>query len=101
MHGAPFPPCPRRPARGRWTGSIWLQTSTIGEAGTERCADLAGQHEIPFVDAPVLGTRQPAEQGKLVVLASGPATLRARLNPIFDAIGQKTLWVGEAGAGRG
>lgn len=80
-------------------GVIWLQMSTIGEAGTERCADLAGQHEIPFVDAPVLGTRQPAEQGKLVVLASGPATLRARLNPIFDAIGQKTLWVGEAGAG--
>jgi 3-hydroxyisobutyrate dehydrogenase len=47
----------------------------------------------------VLGTRQPAEQGKLVVLASGPATLRARLDPIFDAIGQKTMWVGEAGAG--
>ena len=88
------------PATGSGTvdGVIWLQISTIGEAGTERCADLAGQHEIPFVDAPVLGTRQPAEQGKLVVLASGPA-LRARLNPIFDAIGQKTLWVGEAGAG--
>ena len=67
------------PATGSGTvdGVIWLQMSTIGEAGTERCADLAGQHEIPFVDAPVLGTRQPAEQGKLVVLASGPATQRA------------------------
>jgi 3-hydroxyisobutyrate dehydrogenase len=67
--------------------------STIGEAGTERCADLAGQHEIPFVDAPVLGTKQQAEQGKLVVLASGPATLKTRLEPIFSAIGQKTIWV--------
>jgi 3-hydroxyisobutyrate dehydrogenase len=50
------------PATGSGTvdGVIWLQMSTIGEAGTERCADLAGQHEIPFVDAPVLGTKQPA-----------------------------------------
>ena len=88
------------PATGSGTvdGVIWLQMSTIGEAGTERCADLAGQHEIPFVDAPVLGTRQPAEQGKLVVLASGPQTLKSRLEPIFSAIGQKTIWAGEAGA---
>jgi len=80
-------------------GVIWLQMSTVGEAGTERCADLAGQHEIPFVDAPVLGTKQPAEQGKLVVLASGPQTLKGRLEPIFSAVGQKTIWAGEAGAG--
>jgi 3-hydroxyisobutyrate dehydrogenase len=54
---------------------------------------------VPFVDAPVLGTRQPAEQRKLVIMASGPATLRNRLQPIFDALGHKTMWLGEAGAG--
>jgi 3-hydroxyisobutyrate dehydrogenase len=89
------------PATGSGTvdGVIWLQMSTIGEAGTERCADLAGQRRVPFVDAPVLGTRQPAEERKLVIMASGPATLRNRLQPIFDALGHKTMWVGEAGAG--
>jgi 3-hydroxyisobutyrate dehydrogenase len=89
------------PATGSGTvdGVIWLQMSTIGEAGTERCADLAGQHRIPFVDAPVLGTRQPAEERKLVIMASGPATLRNRLQPVFDALGHKTMWLGEAGAG--
>ena len=89
------------PATGSGTvdGVIWLQMSTIGEAGTERCADLAGEHRIPFVDAPVLGTRQPAEERKLVIMASGPATLRNRLQPVFDALGHKTMWVGEAGAG--
>jgi 3-hydroxyisobutyrate dehydrogenase len=89
------------PASGPGTpdGVIWLQMSTIGEAGTERCADLAGQREILFVDAPVLGTRQPAEERKLVVLASGPQTLKNRLEPIFGALGQKTIWAGEAGAG--
>ena len=33
------------------------------------------------------------------MLASGPATLKSRLEPIFSAIGQKTIWAGEAGAG--
>ena len=50
---------------------IWLQMSTIGEEGTERCLELAGELGVAFIDAPVLGTKQPAEQGKLVVLASG------------------------------
>jgi 3-hydroxyisobutyrate dehydrogenase len=80
-------------------GVLWLQMSTIGEAGTERCADLAGQRDVVLVDAPVLGTRQPADEGKLVVLAAGPATIRNRVQPVFDAVGQKTIWVGEAGAG--
>jgi 3-hydroxyisobutyrate dehydrogenase len=78
---------------------IWLQMSTIGESGTDRCADLAQQRGIAFVDAPVLGTRQPAEEGKLVVLASGPGELRNLVQPVFDAVGQRTMWVGEAGAG--
>ncbi len=80
-------------------GIIWLQMSTIGESGTERCADLAGRRDITLIDAPVLGTKQPADEGKLVVLASGPATVKHRVEPIFDAVGQKTIWVGEAGAG--
>ena len=54
-------------------GTVWLQMSTIGEVGTERCAELARAHGLTLFDAPVLGTKQPAEQGKLVILASGPA----------------------------
>ncbi len=77
---------------------IWLQMSTIGEAGTERCIALAAELGVTFIDAPVLGTKQPAEQGKLVVLASGPEDIRRRIQPIFDAISQKTIWVGEAGS---
>ena len=79
--------------------AIWLQMSTIGEAGTERCAEVAERRGLTLIDAPVLGTKQPAEEGKLVVLASGPQEARERVQPIFDAVGQKTIWVGEAGAG--
>jgi 3-hydroxyisobutyrate dehydrogenase len=78
---------------------VWVQSSTIGERGTERCQTLAEEHGVSFVDAPVLGTKQPAEEGKLVVLASGPEELRERLQPMFDVIGQRTMWVGEAGSG--
>jgi 3-hydroxyisobutyrate dehydrogenase len=80
-------------------GVAWLQTSTIGEAGIEACAELAEGHGIRLVDAPVLGTKAPAEQGELIVLGSGPEGLRDGLAPIFDAIAQRTMWVGETGAG--
>ncbi|HLH15392.1 MAG TPA: NAD(P)-dependent oxidoreductase [Solirubrobacteraceae bacterium] len=78
---------------------LWLQMSTIGEHGTERCAELARERGVAFVDAPVSGTKEPAEQGKLVILASGPSDARPRAQPIFDVLGQRTLWAGEAGAG--
>jgi 3-hydroxyisobutyrate dehydrogenase len=80
-------------------GAVWLQTSTIGEAGIEACAELAEGHGLRLVDAPVLGTKAPAEQGELIVLGSGPEGLRDGLAPIFDAIAQRTMWVGETGAG--
>jgi 3-hydroxyisobutyrate dehydrogenase len=76
---------------------VWLQMSTIGPEGTERCAGLAEAHDVAFVDAPVLGTRAPAEQGALVVLASGPESARPAADPVFDAVGARTMWLGEAG----
>src|ERR1700727_137159 len=51
---------------------VWVQMSTIGEQATERCAELAREHGVGFIDAPVLGTQQPAAEGKLVVIASRP-----------------------------
>jgi 3-hydroxyisobutyrate dehydrogenase len=78
---------------------IWLQMSTIGEDAAEWCAGLAGRYCVQYVDAPVLGTRQPAEQGKLVVLESGPPEVRPRVQPVFDAVGHRTIHVGQAGAG--
>ena len=80
-------------------GAVLVQTSTIGPDATTRVAERAAAAGIPFVDAPVLGTKAPAEEGKLIVLASGPEDVRERVEPVFDAVGAKTLWVGEAGAG--
>jgi 3-hydroxyisobutyrate dehydrogenase len=76
-------------------GVVWLQTSTVGLAGTERLAGIARDKGVAMIDAPVLGTKAPAENGQLVVLASGPSSLRGKVQPVLDAIGQKTQWVGE------
>jgi 3-hydroxyisobutyrate dehydrogenase len=84
---------------GAGSGALWLQMSTIGIDGTERCAALASDHGVVLVDAPVVGTKQPAERGNLTVLGSGPEDARERCNPIFDAVGQKVFWLGEAGTG--
>jgi 3-hydroxyisobutyrate dehydrogenase len=81
-------------------GCVWVQMSTIGERATQRCIELAQAAGVGFVDAPVSGTKQPAAEGKLVVMASGPQELRERVQPVFDAVGGRTLWVGdEPGAG--
>jgi 3-hydroxyisobutyrate dehydrogenase len=79
--------------------TIWIQLSTIGLAGTERCVALADQHGVALVDSPVLGTKGPAEQGQLTVLASGPEQALDRCAAVFDAIGQRTLRAGPTGAG--
>jgi len=87
-------------ARGSFaSAAVWLQTSTVGVAGADRLAALADELGLVLVDAPVLGTRQPAEQGALVVLASGPDSARDTCAPVLDAIGSRTMWLGAAGAG--
>lgn len=78
---------------------VWLQMSTVGEEGNARLARLADEQGVAYVDAPILGTRQPAEAGQLIVLASGPEEVREKCAPVFGAVGSKTVWLGEAGAG--
>jgi 3-hydroxyisobutyrate dehydrogenase len=82
-------------------GATWLQMSTIGVDGTERAMALAQAHrpDVVFVDAPVSGSKAPAEEGKLLILASGPAAALDALAPVFSALGQKTMRWERAGSG--
>jgi 3-hydroxyisobutyrate dehydrogenase len=82
-------------------GAIWAQMSTIGVAGIDRVAALAraDRPDVVLLDAPVSGSRDPAERGELTIFASGPGEARSRVAPLFDALGQRTVWAGETGAG--
>jgi 3-hydroxyisobutyrate dehydrogenase len=77
----------------------WLQMSTVGVAATERLMAAAGERQVPYVDAPVLGTKEPAEAGQLLVLASGEDAALARGERVFAAVGSRTLRLGPAGQG--
>ena len=82
-------------------GALWVQMSTIGVAGIERVAAVADAErpDVILVDAPVSGSEDPAKKGQLTIFASGPDEARPRLGPLFDALGQRTIWVGSVGAG--
>jgi 3-hydroxyisobutyrate dehydrogenase len=82
-------------------GAIWAQMATIGVAGIERVAAMvaAERPDVTLLDAPVSGSREPAERGQLTIFASGPEKARPRVAALFDALGQRTIWVGEVGAG--
>lgn len=76
-------------------GAVFVQCATVGLDGAARTALVAAEHGVAFLDCPVLGTKGPAEQGKLVMLASGDPALRERVQPAFEAMGAKTIWVGD------
>jgi 3-hydroxyisobutyrate dehydrogenase len=81
--------------------SVWAQMGTIGVQATLGFRDrlAAARPDVTFVDAPVSGSKGPAEQGQLLILAAGPETAASPLRPVFDAIGRKTVWVGQVGQG--
>jgi 3-hydroxyisobutyrate dehydrogenase len=82
-------------------GAVWAQMGTIGIAATVEMVHRVGEMrpDVMFVDAPVSGSKGPAQDAKLLVLASGPAAAEPILRPVFSAIGRKTVWLGGAGQG--
>jgi 3-hydroxyisobutyrate dehydrogenase len=81
--------------------ATWVQMATIGAEATERLVDETQRQrsDVTFVDAPVSGSREPAENGQLLILASGPPAAAEVLESVFAALGRATLWLGPAGAG--
>lgn len=82
---------------GGGSDAIWIQASTLGLDGIERCAKLAERYGLALIDAPVVGTRQPAEQGELIALLAGSDEAIERSAPAFDAIAKRTVQLGEVG----
>jgi 3-hydroxyisobutyrate dehydrogenase len=82
-------------------GAAWAQMGTIGIPATQDVASRLARRRpgVLFVDAPVSGSKGPAENGQLLILASGPSAAVPLVTPVFDVIGRNTVWLGAAGAG--
>ena len=82
-------------------GAVIAQMGTIGVPETIEIDRRLGQvrSDVMFVDAPVSGSKGPAEAGQLLIMASGPAAAEPVVDPVFDVLGRKTVWLGQAGQG--
>jgi 3-hydroxyisobutyrate dehydrogenase len=82
-------------------GAVWVQMATIGAVATQNIAERVGalRADVAFIDAPVSGSRGPAESGQLLILASGDQRRAPLLESVFEVVGKRTMWLGPVGAG--
>ena len=85
----------RSAAPGIRPGTVWVQSTTVGVQDVTTLAALAAELGLELVEAPVSGTRAPAEAGQLLVLAAAPEAVRQRVAPVLDAVGARTIWTGD------
>ena len=76
-------------------GAIHVSTSTISVALAEQLREAHRAAGQILVSAPVFGRPEAAAAAKLFVVAAGPSEALKHLQPLFDAIGQRTFVVGE------
>jgi len=79
--------------------SIWINCSTVNPSYTKEIFEKSKSNKIRFIDAPVAGSKIPAEQGKLTFLIGADKKDFEEYNNIFEAMGEKTNFVGEVGKG--
>lgn len=76
-------------------GSIHVSMSTISVRLSQRLAAAHHEHGSAYVSAPVFGRPAAAAEAKLFVISAGPASALEHVQPIFDAIGQRTFRFGD------
>jgi 3-hydroxyisobutyrate dehydrogenase len=75
-------------------GAVWIQASTVGPRSARALADLARDHGVAYLDAPVSGSTTPALEGRLVWLVAGEDAALSRAHPVLEALGSSVLHVG-------
>ncbi len=81
------------------SGTIWMDCSTVNPSFSQVMAQLAEQQSIHFLDAPVAGTKSPAEKGELIFLVGGKKQVVESCQPLFQAMGKAVKHMGENGKG--
>ncbi len=72
--------------------------STVSPESSREIAALTARTGADYLEAPVLGSRKPAVERTLVILAGGDAAVAIRVEPLLLAMGKKVVYVGGAGA---
>jgi len=80
-------------------GQTLINMSTVSPQYSKQLAEKLDAKSVVAVDAPVSGSRKPAEQGALVILAGGPKDKIAELEPLLMCMGKKVVYCGSTGQG--
>jgi len=79
--------------------SIWVDCSTVNPSFSKKMASAAHQRKIRHIDAPVLGTKKPAQEGTLGFFVGGEQTDIEAIRPLLESMGSTIKHVGGHGAG--
>ncbi|MEO1054553.1 MAG: NAD(P)-dependent oxidoreductase [Bacteroidota bacterium] len=79
--------------------TLWIDCSTLDPSSSQQIARMAAEQGVNFLDAPVAGTKQPAENGELVFFVGGKAAYVEKASPLLDIMGKKTIHLGDNGKG--
>ncbi len=86
-------------ARAFKPGKVFINMSTVSPQFTGEMAEKIAPTGAVFIDAPVSGSKGPAENATLLILAGGPKDKIEELDPLFKTMGKKVIYCGEAGKG--
>ncbi|ASS85835.1 3-hydroxyisobutyrate dehydrogenase [Geobacillus lituanicus] len=80
-------------------GTICLDFTTVGPKTSRFVARRAGERGVAYLDAPVSGGPEGAEQGALTIMVGGAKEAWEQVRPLLQALGKTVEYLGESGAG--
>jgi 3-hydroxyisobutyrate dehydrogenase/glyoxylate/succinic semialdehyde reductase len=80
-------------------GSLWIDTSTVNPSFSRSMAAEASKRKVRFLDAPVAGSKIPAEQAQLLFFVGGDKADVEEARPLFEAMGKAVHHIGGHGMG--
>jgi len=80
-------------------GKGYVDMSTVDSGTSQRISEAVIAKGGEFLEAPVSGSKQPAEMATLIILAAGSKSLYDKATPAFDAMGKKSFYLDDVGGG--
>lgn len=87
-------------AEGAREGSVVVDMSTISPDATRRFGERLARRRVRYVDAPVSGGSEGAENGTLTIMVGGEDADVQHVRPVLDALGSKVTHIGPLGSGQ-
>ena len=84
---------------GLQPGSLWVDVSTVNPSFSQKMAEESRAQHVRFLDAPVSGSKIPAEKGELTFLVGGKEEDFKEVTPYFNVMGKAAHYMGANGKG--